>query len=274
MNRKMPHSRVAVQDFGDIQHVVPTPQRPVRCRARALDADQHFDPHQHPWSQLAYCASGLIQVTVDTDLAQTTYLLPPSRAAWIPPQARHAVTVVESAQVRTLYLDPGATPSDWAHCRVLTVSPLLRELILALQDTPAGKRETALMQLVLDELQHADTLALGVPLPRDKRLRSLCLLVLRNPADRATLAEWAQQIGASERTVARLFRTELGTSYQQWRQQVVLAQALPMLARGEPVSAVAAASGYASDSAFSAMFKAAMGQSPSHIQSASTTRTP
>ncbi len=270
MNRKMPRSRFAVLDLGDIRHVVPTPQRPVRCRARALAADQHFEPHHHPWSQLAYCASGLIQVTVDTDLAQTTYLLPPSRAVWIPPQARHAVTVVENAQVRTLYLDPDATPSEWAQCRVLTVSALLRELILALQDITTGNREQALMQLVLDELRCADTLALGVPLPRDKRLRSLCEVVLRDPGERTTLAESAQQIGASERTVARLFRTELGTSYHQWRQQVVLAQALPMLACGLPVSAVAAASGYASGSAFSAMFKAAMGQSPSHFQKPAT----
>jgi AraC-like DNA-binding protein len=66
--------------------------------------------------------------------------------------------------------------------------------------------------------------------------------------------------------VARLFREELGTSYQQWRQQAILAHALPMLARGVPVSQVAASSGYASDSAFTAMFKAAMGQPPSLFQ--------
>ena len=46
----------------------------------------------------------------------------------------------------------------------------------------------------------------------------------------------------------------------------MLAHALPLLARGMPVSHVAAASGYASDSAFTAMFKAAMGQPPSHFQ--------
>ncbi len=80
------------------------------------------------------------------------------------------------------------------------------------------------------------------------------------------MAEWAEDIGASERTVARLFRDELGLSYQQWRQQAILAHALPLLARGQPVGQVAAASGYASDSAFSAMFKAAMGQSPSYFQ--------
>jgi AraC-like DNA-binding protein len=150
----------------------------------------------------------------------------------------------------------------------------LGELVAALdsltaQDSP--EREQCLSRLVQDEITRAPTQALGVPLPHaergDKRLRALCEAVLRAPAARATLAEWASDIGASERTVARLFRDELGMSYQQWRQQAVLAHALPLLARGVPVSRVAAASGYASDSAFSAMFKAAMGQPPSQFQS-------
>jgi AraC-like DNA-binding protein len=93
-----------------------------------------------------------------------------------------------------------------------------------------------------------------------------CEAELRAPSERATLAEWAAEVGASERTMARLFRDQLGTSYQQWRQQVVLAHALPMLARGMSVSHVAASSGYASDSAFTAMFKAAMGEPPSRFQ--------
>ena len=102
-------------------------------------------------------------------------------------------------------------------------------------------------------------------MPRDKRLRALCEAVLREPTAHATLADWVAGVGASERTIARLFRDELATTYQQWRQQALLARALPMLARGLPISQVAAASGYASDSAFSAMFKSAMGLSPSRF---------
>ena len=254
------------QVIGNTDPVTPTPARPVRSRARALVVDAHFEPHQHPWAQLAYCARGLIQVTVTERATHTTFILPPSRAVWIPPGARHAVTVLEATELRTVYLDPSATPADWLDCRVLVVSSLLRELIQALQGSPEGPRDDALMALTLHEIIHADTQTLGVPLPRDKRLRSLCEAVLRSPGKRGTLSEWAAHIGASERTVARLFRTELATSYPQWRQQAVLAHALPMLARGAPVSQVASASGYTSDSAFSAMFKSAMGQSPSHFQ--------
>ena len=255
------------QAIGSTDPVAPTPRRPVRSRARSLAVDEHFEPHHHAWAQVAYCASGVIRVTVDMAGTHTTYILPPSRAVWIPPGAQHAVNVMETAEIRTVYLDPSVTPAGWQACRVLMVSTLLRELIHALESSQPGPRDDLLIRLTQDELTHANTQALGVPLPRDKRLRSLCEALLRAPAERATLVEWASDIGASERTVARLFRTELGTSYQQWRQQAVLAHALPMLARGVPVSQVGAASGYASDSAFSAIFKAAMGQSPSYFQS-------
>lgn len=255
--------------IGDTGAFTPSPARPVRVRARALPADAHLQPHQHAWAQLSYCDRGIMQVTAQVG-DEVTYIVPPSRAVWIPPRALHAVTVLEAAQLRTLYVDAGAVPPDWTACRVIKVSPLLRELIAALDADPTPVREQALATLILDEVARADTQALGVPLPHpltgDKRLRALCEAVLRAPAERATLGEWARDIGASERTVARLFREELGTSYQQWRQQVVLAHALPLLARGTPVSQVAAASGYASDSAFSAMFKAAMGQPPSAFQ--------
>jgi len=116
----------------------------------------------------------------------------------------------------------------------------------------------------------APTQSLGVPLPHpqqgDKRLRALCQAVLREPARAATLAERAADAGASERTAARLFQGELGTTYQQWRQQVALAHALPLLAGGQPIGQVAAACGYASESAFSAMVKAQLGQPPSAFQ--------
>ncbi len=284
--------------LGDTNLYTPSADRPVRVRARTLQVDTHFEPHRHPWAQLAYCSSGVVQVTAAADGAhgEITYIVPPTRAVWIAPRALHHVTVLEAAEFRTLYIDESAVPSEWTGCRVMTVSALLREAVAALDaaghavsdhalakasraaSTPPSPaplaqllaRESLLTRLVQDELEHADVQAHGVPVPSamsgDKRLRALCEAVMREPARRATLTEWASDMGASERTMARLFRDELGTTYQQWRQQAVLAHALPLLARGKPVSQVAEATGYASDSAFSAMFKAAMGQPPSAFQ--------
>ena len=274
----MPRSiRVNALALSNIDSFTPHPQRPVRVRSRALPTDTHFEPHRHPWGQLAYCASGIVQVTAalqSDGVDEITYIVPPSRAVWIAPGAKHHVNVLEAAEFRTLYVHADAAPSGWQGCRMIVVTPLLREAIQALDmaaTPPVNKlREKLLGDLVLDEITHAHTQELGVPLPHpqtgDKRLRALCEAVLRAPSERARLADWAADIGASERTVARLFRDELGLSYQQWRQQAILAHALPLLARGQSISAVAAASGYVSDSAFSRMFKDAMGQSPSHFQ--------
>lgn len=282
LQRFMPRNdRLQLMPVGDTDRFMPSPQQPVRVRARTMLADTHFEPHSHAWAQLAYCATGVVQVTAKktgqakNKADEITYIVPPSRAVWIAPGARHHITVLKAAQLRTLYIDASATPEGWNGCRMIVVSPLLRELIHSLDAGTARplteSRQRWLSTLVLDEITHADTQALGVPLPHpqtgDKRLRALCEAFLRAPSERATLAGWATNIGASERTVARLFRDELGLSYQQWRQQAILANALPMLARGAAVGQVAAASGYASESAFSAMFKAAMGQPPSQFQS-------
>ena len=252
--------RPRVTPVGDTDPFRPSRERPVRVRARTMAADTHFEPHHHAWAQLAYSASGMLQVIAARSpdaLDEVTYIVPPSRAVWIAPGARHAIHVLEAAEFRTLYMHASVTPSGWQGCRMIVVSPLLRELIAALDaHAPVhAARQAALAQLVLDEITHADTQPLGVPMPHpqdgDKRLRALCEAVLRSPAERATLSEWAG---------------DMGTSYPQWRQQVVLAHALPLLARGTAVSLVAAASGYASDSAFTAMFKAAMGEPPSAFQ--------
>jgi len=153
---------------------------------------------------------------------------------------------------------------------VLEVSPLLRELVeqlhlMSLAEPtvpPQAKRESLLVALVQDELHRARAVPLGVGLPADKRLLALCEAVLRQPSQHSTLQAWSAEVGASVRTVSRLFRSELGTTFAQWRQQVLLAKALSMAARKRPMAHIAAELGYASPSAFTAMVKRSVGLPP------------
>lgn len=257
----------------------PRPDRPVRAKSRRLAAETRVEPHSHPWAQVAFSGTGVTRVTA----GRSTYIVPPSRAVWIPPQVVHAVTVVEDADMRTLYVHqpegrcgPEVEPAQdaaWRSCRVIEVSNLLRELVLQLslssQDealtAAEQQREHHLGALLLDELRRAQPLPLGVALPQDKRLRHLCESMLDAPTRHANLAGWAFEAGASPRTVARLFRQELGTSFQQWRQQVLLAKALSLAARKRPMSHIAAELGYASPSAFSAMVTRSVGMAPSRF---------
>lgn len=256
----------------------PDAHRPLRGKLHRLRADTQVVPHEHPWAQVALSTTGVVRLTVD----RGTYIVPPSRALWIPPGVEHAVSVVEDTELLTLYLHqprgrcgpgvPLAAQSDWRRCRVLEVSMLLRALSLELDmradglaeplDARALLRERRLSALIFDELRRARPVPLGVGLPADKRLRSLCEAVLHDPTRHATLEGWARDSGASSRTVARLFRGELGTSFAQWRQQVLLARAVTLAARRMPMARIASELGYASASAFSAMVRRTVGATP------------
>ena len=238
----------------------PTPERPIRLVARNLQIAQNLKPHQHDWGQLTYAPQGMLQVVAD----QTVWFVPPMRAIWIPPQTMHEVKMLENSQLRAIHIHATAIPFPSRHCLVLEVSNLLRELIARLEmlDEP-GSRENHINRVILDELQAARPLPIQLPMPADKRLKNLCEHLLANPANNASLEQLARQTGASARTLSRLFDKELHMSFGSWRQQMRLARATPLIAKGLSLSQVAAELGYASQSAFSAMFKKTLGESPS-----------
>lgn len=238
----------------------PTAERALRLVARDLRRDQVLAPHSHPFGQITYAREGVIQVIADA----STWFVPPLRAIWIPPNIVHEVHILETARLRALHSYPGVVALPDSHCVVLEVSPLLRELILAMElDDAPGPREDNLVQVVLDELRHAQALPMKVAIPRDKRLKSLCEKLMADPASDMTLEQHAEHAGASARTLARLFEQELGLSFGLWRQHLRLALATAMIANGMPLARVAGELGYASQSAFSAMFKKTLGKSPS-----------
>ena len=266
----------------------PTAARPLRAKLLRLRADTRVVPHAHPWGQVALSPTGVVRVTAP----HGSYIVPPSRAVWIPPGVEHAVTVIEDAELLTLYLHQprsrcgparsAAESAGWRQCRVLEVSSLLLALALQLDATPDTRhaapsretlaRERRLAALLLDELRRAAPVRLGVDLPQEKRLRRLCEAVIEAPSRHATLAAWAADTGASARTLTRLFRSELGTSFLQWRQQVLLARAVPLAARKLPMASIAAELGYASPSAFAAMVRRSVGAPPSRFLRASESR--
>jgi len=256
----------------------PDTARPVRAKLQHLLAATRVVPHAHPWGQVAISSTGVVRVT----MPHGTTIVPPSRALWIPPGVEHAVTVVEDADLLTLYLDPGrrgqgfattaAETARWQQCRVLEASRLLLALALELDTRPnegdglldreALRRERRIAALLVDELRRAPQVPLGIALPAEKRLRHLCEAMLDDPSRHESLDAWAADAGASARTIARLFRSELGTTFVRWREQVLLARAVPLAARRMPMAAIAAELGYASPSAFAAMVRRSVGTSP------------
>jgi AraC-like DNA-binding protein len=241
-----------------------------------MASSMEIRPHSHLWGQLVFSEQGAVRVetqglspnhTAD-HAADHAFIVPPGRAVWIPPGIQHAVTAIQQADLRTVYIQAGALP--WPHCRVMEASPLMQSLVAALaqNDNQAPTldvdqaREQALMALVLDEALRARPVRLGLPMPTEPRLRRLCQALLDEPGRHTDLAGWASEVGASERTLHRLFRSELGTGFREWRAQLLLAHGLTLAARGKPMGVIAAELGYASASAFSAMVTRTVGMPP------------
>lgn len=238
----------------------PTAADPISVVKRTPPADSLIPAHRHPWGQIGYPVSGAMCV----DVPGSRWLVPPYRAVWIPPGVEHEIRLPGHVEMLALHVAAGLAPLPAERCVVFEIAPLLRELIgsLLAEPPPLGERRNQIQTLLLTELAHARPLDLHLPQPADRRLRALCDALIADPADNAPLEQWAERVGASSRTLARLFRSELGMSFGLWRQQVRLAHATVLVAEGRPFADIAAELGYASASAFSAMFRRAFGMSP------------
>jgi len=105
-------------------------------------------------------------------------------------------------------------------------------------------------------------IALALPLPTDQRLLLITQSLIKNPSDNRKLEEWANTVGASKRTLNRLFMLQTNLSFQRWRQQLRLHQGIELLSIGQSVTRVALDLGYQNTSSFIAMFRRCLGTTP------------
>lgn len=234
---------------------------PITALAKDYPRGWQVPRHRHRRGQLIYAKSGVMRVTTREGI----WVVPPQRALWIPLGMEHEIQMEGNVAVRMLYMDRARSVVFGSHCKVLAVPALLRELILSAVQAHAEKRRermATLTRLLLHELQEAEEEALHIPVPTDPRLKNVCQRLLAGTSSVETLEQLAGHVGASSRTLARLFEGELQMSFVQWRQHVRLARALSQISQGRAIKAVARDAGYASCSAFSTMFRRVLGMAP------------
>ncbi|MBL8735634.1 MAG: helix-turn-helix transcriptional regulator [Planctomycetes bacterium] len=149
---------------------------------------------------------------------------------------------------------------------MLAVSALLRELILATLEVgylhERIPEQARLAGVLLDRVRVTDEVPLQLPWPSDPRARRVAERAQADLADGTPLAGLADGSGASVRTLERLFVRDTRMTFGRWRQQARLLQALRLLAAGESVTSAGLSVGFASTSAFVAMFRRALGKTP------------
>ncbi len=242
----------------------PTFERPITLLSFDLPKGANFSSHQHQhaWGQFFYAISGVMFIYTKSG----SFIVPPNHAVWIPGGIEHGVEAPGGAEVRSLLFHHEQTESLSPVCCVLEVSPLLRELILEANSLPEdydwhdkGRR---LMQVIHDKIGEIQTVPLHLPMPRDKKLQEIAGKLLLNPADSRSINEWGAEVGASGRTLSRLYLKEVGMPFGNWRQLFRIQVALQTLARGESVTTAAYDVGYNSVSTFITMFRKQMGYTP------------
>ena len=224
-----------------------------------LASGEWIPPHEHTHHQLAWTRRGVLSVGVD----EVYWVLPPTRALWLPAGITHTTGATRDAVLCSLYLAPDRCPVNWSEPTAVSVDAMLAELIgyLDRADLTDDARSRA-EAVVPDLLRPLPTRPINVPQPTDERVQVVAAVLLADPADPRSLEAHARAAGVSRRTLTRLFVRDTGMSFDRWRTQVRLRAALPLLAEGQPVSRVAHSVGYATASAFLAAFRRTVGTTP------------
>ncbi len=218
--------------------------------------------HRHSRAQLLYAVNGVVMVVTEVG----RWMVPPDHAMWIPAWIDHSVEILGDVHMHSIYAQPDALKSAPPEPRAVAVPPFVRALIVEIsgqaERDAADERFLLMATLLLHEIPRLREVPLALPFPHEPRLAALCRSFVQKPSSRATIGQWAGQLGMSRRSFTRSFHRQTGLSLSTWRQQACLFAALPRLAEGEPVTRVALDLGYESVPAFTTMFRRMTGISP------------
>lgn len=262
-------SRFALEAGGRWKNTVARPANAIGLSMESGGLES--EPHAHRESQLVY----LVRGELICEASSALWIVPPRSALWIPASVTHRIRARAPLEGYGVFVEPGAAPNLPRDCCAVSVTPLLRELLLRLATRPAlydlEGPDARLVGVLLDELAAVSIEKHRLPMPLDPRLRRLVDAMIADPANRATTKTWAKRIGVGERTLNRLLVAETGLSFGRWRQQLHVILAIQKLSRGATVQRVALDLGYESASSFVTMFRKALGTSPARYMASRLT---
>ncbi|KIA80221.1 AraC family transcriptional regulator [Chromobacterium amazonense] len=235
---------------------------PLTFRYHRFTPKSEFARHRHRWGQLNRISLGLVELLLDEGkvVAPAQYLL------WTPPEVPHAAYIRQAMHYTSIYVCDELAARLPGHTCLIEQTPLVRALLddfsLRQITVPSDPWDIRQAELLCRRLQESAHEASYLPDSPHKLLRPILDAIRQDPADATPLKEWAEKVYSTERTLARLFQRELGISFGQWRGRARLVEALARLRQGDSVQAISAQLGYATPSAFIAMFQKQLGASP------------
>ncbi|NTS77204.1 helix-turn-helix transcriptional regulator [Catenovulum sp. SM1970] len=236
--------------------------RPVVPLSNEFPAMTQINKHTHPWSQLAYSTEGVMHIETSCGL----FIVPPEQALWLPPNIEHQHFCRQHVAYRSLHIQAELGAFLGEQVRSLRVEPLLKQLILTITSWPKHYQQTPqtdrLIAVLLDQLALAPDNDLFMPTINDKRLLPIIETLSEQPANKLSLEQWADKVGASSRTLNRLFNQYYGMGFSRWKQKLKILKSLDMINAQLPLAEIAYQLGYESASSFVTAFKKQLKVSP------------
>ena len=231
--------------------------------ARRLAAGDEVEPHFHDEHQLIYASAGVLEVFVP----EGTWFTPSVRAVWVPAGTAHHWQVHGSTTVHMVGIPAAVMPSAEHLPSLVAVDPLFRELMIACSKNGSAEtpEERRLLRVLVDRTRLSYEAPTVLPHLTDPRLRDVQQALESDMTASPSLSELGRRVGASPRTLSRLFADDLGMGYTTWRTQLRLHLATLLLAEGHNVTYAAAACGFSSHSAFVTAFRTAFGRTPGSL---------
>lgn len=210
--------------------------------------------HSHPQAQYCYLHQGGGVITGHDGGG----LLVAGQLCLIPAGWAHEFRVLRHSRLSLLY-SPQPVCTTFSQ---LQVSPMLAGLFARLPELGEGETRGAYLGVLRHELGLAPPLAGQLPLAADLDPRLLRVLekLCQDPSVKMTLEALARDCGASVRTLNRLFARQLGCSFRQWRERVLMGRARQLQHQGMAPSQIAGILGYEDPEAFSAALARVQGR--------------
>lgn len=225
-----------------------------------LGHDERTPAHTHDLGHLVYPATGVLSLVTSAG----SWIAPSNRVVWVPADFEHQHRAHGTTDMRVVFLPEQMAAALVDRPAVLATTPLATEAMLALTSPRRRTKPSTdrLRLVIIDELTGTGEQPLHLPEPQDDRLLAVTKLVEEDLANPVSLAELGHRVGASERTLTRLFQQETGMTFRQWRAELRIHRALLLLTDGWSVYDTAAECGWANPSSFITVFTALVGMSP------------
>lgn len=219
-------------------------------------------PHRHAAGQFVLVKHG--HLAGGTQSSQ--WLLQSGMAVWIPPWQTHWGQARNDVEIAALYLSGAQSRDMPTQVTPMRATALMQALVDRLLDTarppPSPRLRRNMIELLREEIATAAPDGWVLPLPSDRRLQIIANALLNDPSDRRTLSSWASEVGATERTLARLFKRETGMNFRNWCHTLRLREAIQGLSMGMNNAALSGRLGFSSANCFVHWFVNMTGASP------------